>query len=259
MKSDSTLEFVAALAEEAGKLAQSLRREASRDFVAVKGEMDFVTHADRQVESLIRSRMAGAFPGEAILGEEEGGDVSGTFWVVDPIDGTTNYLKGLREWGVCIARVQDGVITHGVTICPDLDLVAKAVNGGGACINGAPVQARSERSIALVQLGYSPRIGLSEHLAQIERVISRGADYRRSGAACVGLLSVTAGWSDIFYEKHLNLWDAASGLLLVAEAGGRSAHSDLSEFASHGSEVLAIGRSAEVEADDWATLFGTPA
>ncbi|WP_421700895.1 inositol monophosphatase family protein [Aliiroseovarius sp.] len=249
------LTFATDLAEEAGRLAQGLRAEAPVDFVSVKGKMDFITHADQQVESLIRRRIAETYPDDAILGEEEGGGAAETFWVVDPIDGTTNYLKGLPDWGICIARVVAGQVTHGVISCPDQGRIAAAERGAGIRINGEKVAPRREASIALVQLGYSPRIDLGEHLTQIDQVVARGADYRRSGAACTGLLSVAAGWSDVFYEKHLNLWDAAAGLLLIAEAGGACLHDDLTSFARKGSGVLALGPAALDDGAAWKAIF----
>ncbi|KUF09994.1 inositol monophosphatase family protein [Pseudoponticoccus marisrubri] len=251
MTPDRILDFAAELAEEAGRLAQALRKDAPADFVSAKGEMDFVTAADRTVESLIRQRIAAAFPGETVLGEEEGGAASELFWVVDPIDGTTNYLKGLPDWGVSIARVEGGKITHGVTACPDLALLAQAVRGGGAFLGGVPMAAVLDHPVAIVQLGYSTRTDLARHLDQLKWIMSQGADYRRSGAACIGLLNVAAGRSDAYYERHLNLWDAAAGLLLVSEAGGTCMHDDLLRFAREGSEVLALGASAWVDRVDW--------
>ena len=118
------------------------------------------------------------------------------------------------------------------------------------------MRAISDTAIAIVQLGHSPRIALSRHLEQIERVISHGADYRRSGAASTGLLNVAAGRSDVFYEKHLNLWDAAAGLLLISEAGGKCLHSGLADFARQGSEVLALGASANSYGIAWNEVLG---
>lgn len=255
MTATCALQFATELAQEAGQLALRLRAEAPKDFVATKAAMDFITHADQAVERLIRTRIAETYPKDAILGEEEGGEPAESFWIVDPIDGTTNYLKGLPDWGVCIARVRLGQITEGVIALPDQNRVATARRGEGAFLNGAPLRALGNPSIALVQLGYSARIDLGEHLRHVEGVIARGADYRRSGAACVGLLAVAAGWSDAYYERHLNLWDAAPGLLLIAEAGGTSTHAPLSEFARKGSEVLALGESLTSSADSWKTLF----
>ncbi|ASP23347.1 inositol-1-monophosphatase (plasmid) [Antarctobacter heliothermus] len=252
-----TLEFATALAQEAGHLAQTLRANAPQDFVATKGKMDFITHADRASERLIRERIAQAFPGDTVLGEEEGGTPTDSFWIVDPIDGTTNYLNGLPDWGVCIARVVDGVLIDGVITCPDHQTTATATRGQGAYLNGVRILPRHRPDMPLVQLGYSPRAPLPQHLHQIGRIIAQGADYRRSGAACTGLLSIAAGWSDVYYEKHLNLWDAAPGLLLIAEAGGTSVHTPIPQFARHGSEVLALGSSMRTQADLWQGIFAT--
>lgn len=246
MIQDLLMSFARQIAREAGQLACDLRRAQTADFVSEKGEMDFITQADRAVESLLRDRIMAAYPDHAILGEEEGGAAAGTFWIIDPIDGTTNYLKGLPDWGVCVALVQGGHVTHGVIACPDHGLVAHAAKGQGAFLNDAPIKARAQGAIAIAQVGYSARVDLGDHLEQLKRLIAHGADYRRSGAA---------GWADLFYERHLNLWDAAAGVLILSEAGGSSEHQPLERFAREGSPVLALGRTAQDKADTWREVF----
>jgi myo-inositol-1(or 4)-monophosphatase len=255
MTQTSILEFAKTFAQEAGELAQSLRRDAATDFVATKGDMDFVTHADRRVESLIRQRLAETFPNDHVLGEEEGGELAETFWIIDPIDGTTNYLKGMPDWGVCLARIDRGVITHGVIACPDHNFLASAEAGQGAHLNGDVLSSKSDRSITLAHVGYSTRISLDEHLDQLRRLIEQGVDYRRSGAACIGLLSVATGMTDMYFEKHLNLWDAAAGVLILAEAGGLSVHDDMAQFAQNGSHLLAMGPGTRADQTLWTSFF----
>jgi myo-inositol-1(or 4)-monophosphatase len=233
--------FTGELAEAAGTLAQQLRRERGNGFISQKGPMDFLTLADLSVERFIREKLDAAFPETEILGEEEGGTPTGDYWVVDPIDGTTNYLKGLPEWGVSIALIQNDRVVCGAIACPDLHLLATATHGQGATMNGTPLAARSEAVTELIQLGYSKRVDVKKHLRQLETVLENGADYRRCGAACVGLLSVAAGWCDAYYEEHLNLWDAAAGLLLIEEAGGQCSHARLNTFMTNGSPVIAVG------------------
>lgn len=252
---DEILNFARTLAQEAGQLAQELRAQHGADFVAAKGPADFVTQADTAVERHIRARIAARFEGHAILGEEQGGGFADHLWIIDPIDGTTNYLKGLPDWGVCIAFARNGALSHGVIACPDHQIVAAGAAGRGAWLNDTALRGHSENAIALVQIGYSGRTAMADHLDQIARVIGCGADYRRSGAACMGLLSVAAGWSDVFYEGHLNLWDAAAGLVLVAQAGGQGHHAPLDQFARAGSSVLALNASAGQQAAQWQGLF----
>lgn len=252
---DNILNFASTLAQEAGQMAQDLRTQSGADFVALKGAGDFVTQADRAVEMFIRARIAARFPDHGILGEEHGGAFADQLWIIDPIDGTTNYLKGLPDWGVCIAFAQNGTLSHGVIACPDHQIVAAGAIGRGAWLNDTALRGRAENAIALVQIGYSVRTGLADHLDHIARVIEYGADYRRSGAACIGLLSVAAGWSDVFYEGHLNLWDAAAGLVLVSQAGGQCHHAPLDQFARAGSSVLALNASVAQQAAQWQGLF----
>lgn len=255
--SDAILRYARTLAQEAGQLARRLRAQRGADFVSTKGRSDFVTLADQNVEDYLRAAITAQFPNHGILGEEYGGALADPLWIIDPIDGTTNYLKGLPDWGVCISVAQGGKLTHGVISCPDHGLLASAEAGKGAWLNDIRMDPAREGAIPLVQLGFSTRTPLAEHLNQIERLIALGADYRRSGAACVGLLSVAAGWSDVFYERHLKLWDAAAGLVLVSETGGAAHHAALPDFYHSGSAVLALNKVAVRRSRQWAAVFET--
>lgn len=237
------LEFAKSLAQEAAELAQRLRREQRGDFIQVKGLQDFVTFADQQVEKLIRARIADAYPEDAFLGEEDGfSDVkSDNIWVVDPIDGTTNFMRGLPEWGVSIAWCASGEIELGVIAAPDLSCLAWAQKGQGAFLNDQPMQVSDCFSVdqSILLLGRSGRTPLPDYLNMLERLIKGGSEYRRNGSAAISLLNVARGLGEAYYEAHLNAWDALAGLLLIQEAGGQYKADPLPDFLSNGSPVFA--------------------
>ena len=236
------LEFTKDLASEAAALALALRQNKSDDFVQSKGIQDFVTFADCEVEKLIRNRIAARFGDEAFLGEEdgrtgEGGDI----WVVDPIDGTTNYMHGFADWAVSIAWCIAGEIQLGVLALPDSNCLAWAQKGQGAFLNDQRITVSEVDQIeqSILMLGRSARAPLADYLTLIERTITSGSEYRRNGAAAAGLLAVARGQAEAYYEAHLNAWDAFAALLILSEAGGRYDVDGLEDFLSQGSRVLA--------------------
>ena len=139
------LAFAKKASEKAGMLAASMRRNRrNNEFVQTKGDQDFVTLADKAVEDLIREMISQRFPDDAILGEEAGTSGAGdNIWVIDPIDGTTNYLKGLPDWAVSIAYVENDLIQIGVIYAPDHRQLAWSVQGSGAFLNGKKIQVTS--------------------------------------------------------------------------------------------------------------------
>lgn len=195
---DQRLAFAADLAREAGLLAQRLRNEPGGPDVTRKGPQDFVTAADLAVERLVQDRIAEAFPRDGLLGEEGGlraASPGARLWIVDPVDGTTNFLRGLPDWGVSIALAGQEGLTHGAIFLPDLDLMAIAGPGQPTLLNGGPtfVSDRAEPDQTVVALGTSEREPLAEHLSRIGRLRVAGCEYRRAGAATVGLMGVVAG------------------------------------------------------------------
>lgn len=226
--SSALLALAEAVALEAGSLLLSRRLSSEITVASTKSSpTDVVTAMDTAAESLIRTRLLAARPSDAVLGEE-GGSTSGSSpvtWVVDPLDGTVNYLYSLPSWSVSIAAEVAGSAVAGVVVCPPLGEVWTAVRGGGAFLNGSPLAASSvsELSQALVGTGfsYSPkRRALQADL--LTAVLPLVRDVRRIGSAAVDLCSVAAGRLDAFYESGLNRWDSAAGLLIATEAGAVS-------------------------------------
>lgn len=216
-------EFARKLAREAGALG---RRYFLREIAfapETKGPQDWVSAADHAVEALIRDRLRGAFPGDSMLGEEAGGQVGQDAWLVDPIDGTINFVHGVRYWCVSIAFIHMDERRIGVIYDPSLDELFWAVRGGGAFCEGQPIHvAACERlDRALMCAGYVPRHPLEAHLRMKRLLHEAGAAVKDMGAGALMLAHVAAGRYDAFVEPHMHPWDASAGLLLVEEAGGR--------------------------------------
>lgn len=189
---------------------------------------DVVTEMDRASEALIGSRLLAARPGDAILGEEGGESAGGRVrWVVDPLDGTVNYLYGLADWAVSIAAEVDGSVMAGAVVVPAHDEVFTAVRGGGAWLRagGRPLLAlRCNTGLslpqALVATGFGYEAGRRKVQGEVvSAVLPRVRDIRRGGSCAVDLCSVAAGRVDAYYERGVNYWDYAAGGLIATEAG----------------------------------------
>jgi myo-inositol-1(or 4)-monophosphatase len=212
-------DFAIELAREAGELAVTLRR--SLGVPETKQPMDYATEADHAVEALIRKRIDERF-GDPVIGEEDGGKPADLVWVVDPIDGTVNYIHGSPRWCVSIALVEDGDIASGVINTPDEGRLFSAFRGRGALLNGAPAQVSRLRHGAspVVELGWSPRRPIASYGILIQRLIADGIEFRRLGSGALGIADTAAGLNDGYMEMHINSWDVLAGIILVREAGG---------------------------------------
>jgi myo-inositol-1(or 4)-monophosphatase len=226
-----SIEGLAARAAFAGELARGAGRLGWRYFVGEldftaesKGEQqDWVSAADHAVEQHIRDALAKRFPGDAMLGEEAGGTLADCLWVVDPIDGTLNFVHGMRYWCVSIAYVEHGARRAAAIYDPSLDELFTAAAGAGARCNGAPIRVSACSSLdhALISQGYVHRHDLDTHLQLRRALLAAGAAVKDPGAGALMLAHVAAGRFDAFYEPHMHPWDALAGLLLIEEAGGR--------------------------------------
>ena len=205
--------------------ALQLQRLDSGFRVATKSTAtDMVTAVDREVETLLVDGIRDARPDDGILGEE-GADVEGTSgyrWVLDPIDGTTNYLYGHPGFAVSIACELDGVAVVGVVGDPLHRELFAATRGGGATRNGEPIRPSEEtdlsKALVATGFGYDPR-QRREQAEVLAAIIGDIRDVRRMGAAAVDLCSVACGRIDAYFERGLNHWDLAAGGLIAAEAG----------------------------------------
>ena len=213
------------IAGEAARLATRMRTEAIDDVRTKSSGTDVVTAADTACERLIRSRLAQLRPGEPVLGEEDGlsgGSGSGLRWVVDPIDGTVNYLYGLPWYAVSIAVMRDQLPLAGAVVEPASGRVWSAHAGGGATLDGRAlhVSDAARLDLSLVATGFSYRAerrALQGGLAAA--LLTRVRDIRRLGSAALDLCAVAAGWVDGYYEHAISPWDWAAGALIAEEAG----------------------------------------
>jgi myo-inositol-1(or 4)-monophosphatase len=225
-------EFARALARKAGAVALDYWRRREELVVELKGPGDFVSLADREVETLVRREIAEAFPSDGFLGEETAAQFSGVVdrcWVVDPIDGTHNFLRGIPYWNVAIAYVEQGRATIGAVIDPPHDELFHATRGRGAWLEGAGRTTRlrvadtSALPGAFIALGHHDRSASPEYLELRRKMMAAGAAMRNFGSAALQLSHVAAGRLDGFIELELSVWDAIGALAIVEEAGGYAA------------------------------------
>jgi myo-inositol-1(or 4)-monophosphatase len=192
--------------------------------VEAKGRTgDWVTSVDRESEAAIRDLLAKETPDIPVLGEEEGGDTADRYWLVDPLDGTTNFMLGFPVVAVSVALLEAGRPAVAVVLGPLLDLSFTAARGGGAWCGDERIHVSDRdptRAVVATALPFRERALLPGYLAVLEEVFGRIEDIRRPGAAALDLAWVAAGAFDGYFELNLSPWDAAAGALLVEEAGG---------------------------------------
>jgi myo-inositol-1(or 4)-monophosphatase len=257
-----------AAAHDAVSVHRAYLGKVPREQWASKGTAaDFVTHVDRDAEARVIERVRAAFPSHRILAEESGGaelDLAADGlpqWIVDPLDGTVNFLHAYPMYAVSIAVVVDGAPGVGVVIDGASGRVWSAVRGEGAFLDGEriTVSGRTRMGDALIGTGFPFRVHslLPEYLRQFDHVIRRSAGIRRAGAAALDLCHVASGWLDGFWDLTLAPWDVAAGTLIVREAGGIVSRLDGSpDVIRHGAimagnpEVHAQLRAALAEAND---------
>ncbi|MET9668296.1 inositol monophosphatase family protein [Streptomyces sp. NPDC006475] len=225
---DPLLSELLDIALEAARRAGELLRDgrpADLGVAATKSSpIDVVTEMDIAAEKLITGFLAERRPDDGVLGEEgaSSAGTSGIRWVVDPLDGTVNYLYGLPTWAVSIAAERDGETLVGVVEAPMRRETYRAVTGGGAYAGDRPLRCRPAPPLAeaLVSTGFNYVATVRSHQADVaQRLIPRLRDIRRSGSAAVDLCDVAAGRLDGYYERGLSPWDLAAGDLIAREAG----------------------------------------
>ncbi|HVF64175.1 MAG TPA: inositol monophosphatase family protein [Casimicrobiaceae bacterium] len=215
-------------ARRAGNIINRGARDLDLLTVTAKGPKDFVSEVDRAAESAIVETLLAAYPDHGILAEE--GTASGrnasadNVWIIDPLDGTTNFLHGFPQYCVSIALAQKGLVTQGVIYDPVRNDLFTASRGRGAYLNDRRIRVSKRHHLreCLIGTGFPFRDGryLDTYLAMMRTMITHTAGLRRPGAAALDLAYVAAGCYDGFWEVGLNAWDVAAGSLLVLEAGG---------------------------------------
>jgi len=222
-KLEHRLLIACAVAREAGALQKRRFLDRDKMIFKFKGPQDYLTATDGEVEKLVRGRLLSAFPEDSFLGEEDGGQVSARTWVVDPIDGTSNFARGIAYFCVSIAFVLEGVASIGVIYQPMSDELFAAATGFGATLNGEPIHVSKATRLdqALVEVGRASRQPQAIYLAMLDEVMRTGAGIRGAGSGALAVANVACGRVDACYETHMYSWDCLAGLVLVTEAGGR--------------------------------------
>ncbi|MFN2306290.1 MAG: inositol monophosphatase family protein [Paracoccaceae bacterium] len=215
------------------KTARKAGRGLLKDFgevenlqVSTKGPGDFVSRADKRAEEVIREDLMAARPSYGFLGEEDGeieGEDPTRRWIVDPLDGTTNFLHGLPHWAVSIALEHKGQMVSGVVYDPVKDEMFYAEKGFGAFVNEKRLRvsgrSRMIESVFATGLPWAGRPDLPDTLQELARILPACAGVRRFGAAALDLTYVAAGRFEGFWERRLHVWDIAAGLVIAREAG----------------------------------------
>ncbi|MEX2358821.1 MAG: inositol monophosphatase family protein [Pirellulaceae bacterium] len=217
------------LCDQAARAAgEVLRRWEGKFKVREKGRADLVTEADLEAQNAIYDILMGPYPDFGFLGEEEGHSTRSPgdnpwHWIVDPLDGTTNYVHGLQNYCVSIALAEGDRIVAGVVYDPVFDRSYQAVTGGGAFMNGERLQASGAETLeqSLVAASFAPSVTRdSQEIDDFVNVMVRSQGIRRLGSAALNLAFVAAGQLDAYWAGDIKPWDIAAGVLLVEEAGG---------------------------------------
>ena len=238
------LDQAVSIAREAGAL-QRERFSQERTIETKSSAIDLVTDVDRASDELIVRRIAESFADDAILSEETGrarDGESGYRWVIDPLDGTTNYAHGLPHFAVSIGIEHDDERSAGVIYDPMRDELFSCERGAGAFLNGKAIQVSQASTLeqSLLATGFSYEISSAlANLPYFERFLRRARAVRRAGSAALDLAYVACGRFDGFWEMHLHAWDVAAGLLLIEEAGGRTSDLDGGPAPASGERLVA--------------------
>jgi len=244
-ETDEVLELAIRLAREAGKIQRD-RYETDIEIRTKSAAIDLVTEVDQACETMIVETLAEERPSDAVLAEEGGGsdhDGATWRWVIDPLDGTTNFAHGYPRFCVSIGVECEGERRVGVVYDPLLDELYCAERGGGATLNGRPIRVSRETALdqALIATGfaYDVRRSLEDNLDHFAAVVKQARAIRRDGSAALDLCYVAAGRFDGYWELKLHPWDVAAGLLIVEEAGGRTSDFRGGPAPASGREVVA--------------------
>lgn len=216
------LEAACQIARDAGLYAKRRFVDRANLHMTDKGPQDFVTEVDGEVEAIIKTQLAKLFPNEEIVGEETGGQIGTSCWFIDPIDGTTNFARGLPQFCISIAFMYGKDIEVGVIYDPVREELFSACLNRGAFLNGKKIQTASTTKLSksVIEIGWSNQSPQRDYIALVDRTFQSGASVRRGGSGALALAYVADGRQDGYCELIMKPWDALAGLLLIKEAGG---------------------------------------
>jgi myo-inositol-1(or 4)-monophosphatase len=258
---DDRLTFAVDLARQAGDFALSRFRAIDTLVIESKGHQDLVSDADRATETLIRDAIAARWPDDGIVGEEHGRKygTTGFDWVIDPIDGTANFVRGIPHWCVVIACTKDGLPVAGAIHDPSTGELFHTAKGAGAFVNGRRLKVAQGGSLrdGSVATGVSGRTDPAKATAMVHEVLAPGGMFFRSASGALMLAYVASGRLLGYIEDHMNSWDCFAALLMVEEAGGRILPLDPNRALENGTRVIAGGPNIYPTLDGIATrVFG---
>lgn len=234
--------FAIKACQDAGDLALSYFARVASLEIDRKGHQDWVSEADKDVETFLRARIEAEWPDDGIYGEEHGNKsgTSGFDWVIDPIDGTTNFVNGIPAWTIVLAGVSGLRTEVGVIHDPNVSETFAALRGEGATLNGAAITVAADADLAdgTVAVGYSNRVPRESILPVVADLVARGAMFHRNASGALSLAYVAAGRLLGYVEEHMNAWDCLAGQLLIAEAGGCVEDQDAQEMIRQGGRVV---------------------
>ncbi|QIG49688.1 inositol monophosphatase [Nordella sp. HKS 07] len=242
--SEIEIRYWAALgvAREAGRLAAEAYHRRGELDIERKGTQDLVSEADRACEDKIVGALQQLFPEDGFLGEERGAKNPGAkaIWIIDPIDGTANFLRGIPLWCVSLGLLADGEFVIGVIYNPVTEELYAARRGKGATLNGRKIEVSKTRSLeeARLCIGFSYRRPAAPHAEAVKALLEAHCEYSRLGSGALGLAFTADGRLDGYWEAHINAWDVAAGLCIVKEAGGRMNDFLSGDGLNKGNEVL---------------------
>ena len=230
------------IAADSGALALDYFRHLDSLVIDQKGHQDFVSQADKNVELAVRAALNKAFPEDGIVGEEGAAQpgTSGFTWVIDPIDGTTNFINAIPQWCVILACVFQGRTEIGVVHDPVHDEMCHARRGAGAYCNDREIRCSTSTSLSMGSLGvgFSGRTSANSIRRLIDGVLDEGGIFWRNGSGGLSLAYVAQGRLIGYCEAHMNSWDFLAGQLIVAEAGGRTQSTDADQALINGGRVI---------------------
>ncbi|QUS57517.1 inositol monophosphatase family protein [Pseudovibrio brasiliensis] len=237
--------FANALVKRAGAFAHEYYTRLETLNIESKGHQDMVSEADRDTEILVRNAIAEAFPDDTIVGEE-GDPKQGTSeytWIIDPIDGTANFVSSIPQWCVIIACVKNGEKYIGVVYDPCADELFAAEKGKGATLNGEPISVTKSASLSngSLGLGFSARGRNQAVKDTVNMLLDEGGIFFRNGSGGLMLSYAASGRLIGYIEEHMNSWDCMAGLLLVEEAGGVCQEIDVQDAVMNGCKVVTAG------------------
>lgn len=231
------------IAEEAGALGMVYFRDISKLEVSQKSVQDLVSNADLEVETLIRDRLEAAFPNDGIVGEEHAPkpSISGWTWVIDPIDGTANFVRGIPQWCVILACVHQDETKIGVIFEPSYGELFWCAKDAGAFVGDTPIKVATTRGLddGSVGVGMNGRTPVDMVNKLLIDLNSRGGIFFRNASGGLMLAYVASGRLIGYTEPHMNPWDCLAGQLMIREAGGRIEQQSTNEMLKQGGRVIA--------------------